>query len=53
MREDLRLLKGIIGALREQHLGYVCSQCGFKGRTMHWLCPGCKRWNTIHPVPEE
>ncbi len=49
-REDLKLLQGIIANLREQHMGYVCAQCGFHGRTMHWLCPGCNRWNTIHPV---
>jgi lipopolysaccharide biosynthesis regulator YciM len=52
-RDDLNLLKGIIAELREQHQGYVCAQCGFRGRTMHWLCPGCTRWNTIHPVSGE
>jgi lipopolysaccharide biosynthesis regulator YciM len=51
-REDLVLLHLIIAELRQQHLGYVCSKCGFKGRSLHWLCPGCNRWNTIHPVQE-
>lgn len=52
-RDDLLLLKGIIEELRDQHLGYACVQCGFKGKTLHWLCPGCSRWNTIKPVQEE
>jgi lipopolysaccharide biosynthesis regulator YciM len=52
-RNDLLLLKGIIEDLRSQHLGYACGQCGFKGKALHWLCPGCNRWNTIKPVREE
>ena len=49
---DLALLKGIIEQLQGRHEGYVCQQCGFKGRSMHWLCPGCNQWNTIKPNVE-
>ena len=52
-RNDLLLLKGIIEELRAQHLGYACGHCGFKGKKLHWLCPGCNRWNTTKPVQEE
>ena len=52
-RNDLLMLKGIIEELRTQHLGYVCGECGFKGKALHWLCPGCNHWNTIKPVREE
>jgi lipopolysaccharide assembly protein B len=52
-KRDLMLLKGIIEELREQHRGYACQQCGFKGRTLHWLCPGCNHWNTVKPLAEE
>jgi len=51
-RGDLLLLKGIIEELRAQHLGYACGECGFKGKSLHWQCPGCNRWNTIKPVQE-
>lgn len=51
-RGDLLLLKGIIEELRAQHLGYACTECGFKGKSLHWQCPGCNRWNTIKPVQE-
>ncbi len=30
--------------------GYVCSECGFRGQTRHWRCPGCNRWDTVHTV---
>ena len=49
---DLLLLKGIIGELKNRHEGYVCQQCGFNGKTMHWLCPSCNQWNTIRPMME-
>lgn len=52
-KTDLLLLKGIIEELRQQHQGYACQQCGFKGRALHWLCPGCAHWNTVKPVVEE
>ena len=52
-RNDLLMLKGIIEELRTQHLGYACGECGFKGKALHWLCPGCNHWNTIKPVQEE
>ena len=52
-RDDLLLLQGIIEELRAQHQGYACVQCGFKGKALHWLCPGCNRWNTIKPIQEE
>ncbi|MFL6654871.1 MAG: lipopolysaccharide assembly protein LapB [Sulfurifustis sp.] len=51
-KTDLLLLKGIIEELRQQHQGYACQQCGFRGRTLHWLCPSCTHWNTIKPVVE-
>lgn len=49
-KDDLMLLRNIIEELREQHRGYACQQCGFKGKSLHWLCPGCNQWNTIKPV---
>ncbi len=29
---------------------YRCNTCGFTGKTQHWLCPGCKHWNTVKPI---
>ncbi len=52
-KQDLLLLQNIIEQLREQHQGYACQQCGFKGKSLHWLCPSCSHWSTIKPVLEE
>lgn len=29
---------------------YRCVSCGFSGRQLHWLCPSCKRWETVRPI---
>ncbi|HTN33111.1 MAG TPA: lipopolysaccharide assembly protein LapB [Marinobacter sp.] len=29
---------------------YRCSNCGFDGQQLHWLCPSCKRWETVRPI---
>ena len=53
MDNDLVLLRGMIGELKKEHEGYVCQNCGFRGKVMHWLCPGCHKWNTIRPLSGE
>jgi len=29
---------------------YRCASCGFSGQQLHWLCPSCKKWETIRPI---
>ncbi len=29
---------------------YLCEECGFSGKTLHWLCPGCKTWGSTVPI---
>ncbi|NOZ10096.1 MAG: lipopolysaccharide assembly protein LapB [Gammaproteobacteria bacterium] len=48
-QRDLEILKGIISGLIEQHVGYACSHCGFRAKSLHWQCPSCRRWSTIKP----
>lgn len=52
-KQDLFLLKHIIGELRSREAAYICQHCGFEGKTLHWLCPGCNQWGTIRPHREE
>jgi len=52
-KDDLLMLRNIIEELCAQHRGYACQHCGFKGKSLHWVCPGCNRWDTIKPVLEE
>lgn len=51
-KTDLLLLKSIIGELCERQTGYKCQHCGFRGRALHWLCPGCNQWSTFVPVED-
>lgn len=29
---------------------YRCVHCGFSGKTLYWLCPGCQSWSTIKAI---
>lgn len=49
-RENLTLLKELTARLIEQKSSYVCGNCGFKGRSLHWQCPSCKSWNSVKPI---
>lgn len=49
-RENLGLLQAFIQRLAEDKPVYRCDQCGFNGKTLHWQCPGCKKWGTIRPI---
>lgn len=49
-RANLDLLKDLTVNLIAHKASYGCGRCGFRGRTLHWQCPGCKAWNTVKPV---
>jgi lipopolysaccharide assembly protein B len=49
-RENLELVKGILGLLAAQQEGYQCHQCGFRGHALHWQCPACHEWITMQPA---
>lgn len=44
------LIKDVTTALIQKGDRYTCKNCGFSGRTLRWLCPGCCQWATIRPV---
>lgn len=48
--EDLRTLRARMERLFEDVPDYFCTHCGFSGRTLHWQCPGCRRWSSIKPL---
>jgi lipopolysaccharide biosynthesis regulator YciM len=50
-KEDiLQLLTVMLDKMVEENSGYKCTTCGFDGKTMHWLCPSCNSWSSIHPA---
>lgn len=44
-----RLLKSIEKMLQDD-VGYLCRQCGYMGKLLHWRCPSCKAWGTVKPA---
>lgn len=49
-REKLEALKNVTVQLLVDNPVYKCDVCGFKGKTLHWQCPGCKSWSTVKPI---
>jgi lipopolysaccharide assembly protein B len=49
-RESLITIRELTGKLLEDRPVYQCTHCGFVGKSLHWLCPGCKHWNTVKPI---
>lgn len=49
-RENLFLLKNLIDQLIASRPHYRCNNCGFSGNQLHWLCPSCKRWDSVRSV---
>ena len=43
------LIKDVTHTLLQQgqQQCYICQNCGFSGKTLHWQCPSCKNWSTI------
>ncbi len=50
VKEKLLILKSVTSQLLEDKPVYSCHVCGFTGKTLHWQCPSCKRWDTIKPI---
>lgn len=49
-KEDLLIVHGLMKKLLADKPDYQCTSCGFSGKTLHWLCPGCKQWSSVKPV---
>ena len=48
--QNLSFLIDLVSALFGRVRNYECRNCGFKGKSMHWQCPGCKNWNSTGPA---
>jgi lipopolysaccharide assembly protein B len=49
-RDNLLILRELVGQLLEHKPIYKCLHCGFTGKVLHWQCPSCKRWNVTKPI---
>ena len=46
----LSQVKDFTGLILAEQFDYVCENCGFQARVLHWQCPSCKFWNSVKPV---
>ncbi len=49
-RDNLMILKDLTSKLLKGKPVYKCTLCGFPAKSLHWQCPGCKRWKSVKPV---
>ena len=49
-RDDTRVVLDLLNRVVDSKPGYHCKQCGFRGRMLHWQCPGCRTWNSVKPI---
>ncbi len=45
-------LQTLINQLCQRETFYLCRQCGFRARQLHWNCPSCNSWGSIKPREE-
>lgn len=48
---ELTQIEQMLHAYLETKMLYHCRNCGFKTKQTYWLCPSCKQWETVEPVP--
>lgn len=42
----------VVNELTRNKPSFRCQKCGFSGAQHHWLCPGCKSWQSTYPIVE-
>ena len=51
--EQLSVLCDITSQLVVDNPIYRCSNCGFRGKKLHWQCPSCRHWCTVKSIQSE
>ncbi|ARN72906.1 lipopolysaccharide assembly protein LapB [Oceanicoccus sagamiensis] len=49
-KESLGILQLLIEQLMQSKPQYQCHHCGFSGKRLHWMCPGCKQWGQVKAI---
>ena len=52
MLSDIEKIREVLLTHLANQPGFQCSYCGYEARQLHWLCPGCNRWDSIQPKLE-
>jgi lipopolysaccharide biosynthesis regulator YciM len=49
LKKGLEMGSRLLVRLLDNTPAYYCINCGFRGKSLHWHCPGCRQWNSIRP----
>lgn len=49
-KQALIVVQKLLNELLIKQANYQCQKCGFSGKKLLWLCPGCHAWSTIKPL---
>jgi len=49
-REKVHVICSMLDQVVEDKPTYQCSNCGFRGNVLHWRCPSCGSWDTVHTI---
>lgn len=49
-KAELNQLLSVLARMAEDSEGYRCQHCGYLAKSLHWLCPSCKHWDSARPV---
>ena len=47
---ELNRLMTVLSEMADESEGYRCQHCGYLAKSLHWLCPSCKHWDSARPV---
>lgn len=49
-REKVAAMCDMLDQVVRDKPSYQCSDCGFRGQSLHWRCPTCGHWDTVQTV---
>lgn len=52
-KETLHNLQTVVVRLAQLQPVYRCSNCGYSGKKLAWLCPSCRKWGCIRPISDK
>ncbi|MBX2824746.1 MAG: lipopolysaccharide assembly protein LapB [Gammaproteobacteria bacterium] len=49
-REKVEAMCDMLDQVVRDKPSYQCTDCGFRGQSLHWRCPSCGHWDTVHTI---
>lgn len=49
-REKIASMCDMLDQVVRDKPSYQCSDCGFRGQSLHWRCPSCGHWDTVQTI---